>query len=42
LYWAQYLDRPVMANLLRKAGANEARQKTELVVSQPYSLGEFK
>jgi ankyrin repeat protein len=42
LYWAQHLERPAMANALRKAGANEAKQKTELVVSQPYSLGEFK
>ena len=41
LYWAQHLDRPALASLLRQAGANEARKKTELIVSKPYSLGEF-
>lgn len=41
LYWAQHLQLPALADLLRKAGANEARVKTELVQSQPYSLGEF-
>jgi len=41
LYWAEYLLRPQMAQQLRDAGANPARKKTELVVSQPYNLGEF-
>ena len=41
LYWAEYLNRPALAQLLRDAGADPARKKTELVVSQPYNLGEF-
>ncbi|MDO8450822.1 MAG: ankyrin repeat domain-containing protein [Rhodoferax sp.] len=41
LYWAEYLNRPALAQLLRNAGADSARKKTEIIVSQPYSFGEF-
>lgn len=41
LYWAEYLNRPALALLLRNAGADSARKKTEIIVSQPYSFGEF-
>lgn len=41
LYWAEYLERPGMAQLLRNAGADPARKKTEIIVSQPYKFGEF-
>lgn len=41
LYWAEYLQRPELAQLLRNAGADAARKKTEIIVSQPYSFGEF-
>ena len=41
LYWAEYLNRPELAQLLRHAGADAARKKTEIVVSQPYNFGEF-
>lgn len=41
LYWADHLQRAEMAQLLRHAGADPARKKTELLVSLPYNLGEF-
>ena len=41
LYWAEYLKRPALAQLLRNAGADPARRKTEIIVSQPYNFGEF-
>ena len=41
LYWAEYLKRPELAQLLRHAGADPARNKTEIIVSQPYNFGEF-
>ncbi|MDO9196687.1 ankyrin repeat domain-containing protein [Rhodoferax sp.] len=41
LYWAEYLNRPALAQLLRTAGADPARRKSEVIVSQPYSFGEF-
>lgn len=41
LYWAQHLQLPALADLLRNAGANESRKKIDLVQSKPYSLGEF-
>jgi ankyrin repeat protein len=41
LYWAEYWNRPKLVQLLRQAGANPAHGKTEIIVSQPYNLGEF-
>ncbi len=41
LYWADYLKRADLAQQLRNAGADPARKKTELIVSNPYNLGEF-
>jgi ankyrin repeat protein len=41
LYWAEYLNRPALAQLLRDAGADPQRKKREIIVSQPYNLGEF-
>lgn len=41
LYWADYLKRPDLSRLLLDAGADPARKKTEIRVSQSYQLGEF-
>lgn len=41
LYWADYLERADLSQLLRSAGADPARKKTERFVSLPYTLGEF-
>jgi ankyrin repeat protein len=41
LYWADHLKRPDLSRLLLNAGADPARKKTEIRVSQSYQLGEF-
>ena len=41
LYWAEYLQRDELSQILRNAGADPARKKSEIVQSQPYNLGEF-
>lgn len=41
LYWAEHLQRPELADLLRDAGADPVRKKTEIIQSRPYNFGKF-
>lgn len=41
LYWAEFLKKPVLAGMLREAGADSARRKARVVQSRRYDLGEY-
>lgn len=40
LYWADYLKRPALARILLNAGADSGRKKSQIIGSQPYTLGD--